>query len=85
MLIVREERSRAYLEALAGLFRSLTDARVSIEGKYEIVTGDAVLSDVDVPKKFEWRESLGVGAFIGRQRRSTVAVWIFPDDVDNVV
>jgi len=53
VLIVREERPRAYLEALAGLFRSLTDARVSIEGEYKMVIGDAVLSDVDVPKKFE--------------------------------
>jgi len=52
VLIVREERPRAYLEALAGLFRSLTDARVSIEGEYKMVIGDAVLSDVDVPK--EW-------------------------------
>lgn len=38
---------------LAGLFRSLTDARVSIEGEYKVVIGDAVLSDVDVPKKWE--------------------------------
>ena len=53
VLIVREERPRAYLEALAALFRSLADARVSIEGEYKVVIGDAVLSDVDVPKKFE--------------------------------
>jgi len=26
---------------------------VSIEGEYKVVIGDAVLSDVDVPKKFE--------------------------------
>jgi hypothetical protein len=53
VLIVREERPRAYLESLAGLFRSLTDVRVSIEGEYKVVIGDVVLSDVDVPKKFE--------------------------------
>ena len=53
VLIVWEERPRAYLEALAGLFQSLTGARVSIEGEYKMVIGDAVLSDVDVPKKFE--------------------------------
>jgi len=52
VLIVREERPRAYLEALAGLFRSLTDARVSIEGKYKVVIVDAVLSDFDAPKKW---------------------------------
>jgi len=52
VLIVREERPRAYLEALAGLFQSLTDARVSIEGECKVVIGDAMLSDFDVPKKW---------------------------------
>jgi len=52
-LVVREERPDAYLEALAGLFRSLTDATVTVGADYRITIGDAVLSDVDVPKKFE--------------------------------
>jgi len=50
VLIVREERPRAYLEALAGSFRSLTDAPVSINGQYRVMAGEAVLSDVGVPK-----------------------------------
>jgi len=52
-LTIREERPAAYLEALAGLFRSLTDATVTVGADYRITIGDAVLSDVDVPKKFE--------------------------------
>jgi len=52
-LIVREERPDAYLEPLAALFRSLTDAPVSLGSDYRIRIGSAVLSDVDVPKKWE--------------------------------
>ena len=63
MLIIREERPGAYLEALAGLFRSLTDARVSIEGEYKMVIGDAVLSDFDVPKNGSEQRYLGAGTF----------------------
>jgi hypothetical protein len=52
-LIVREERPAAYLEALAGLFRSLTEASVNVGTDYRVRIGDAVLSDIEVPKKFE--------------------------------
>jgi hypothetical protein len=53
VLTVREERPRAYLEALAGLFRSLTDATVSRDAGGGVYIGESALSDIDVPKKFE--------------------------------
>ena len=52
VLIVREERPPAYLEALAGLFRSLTDAEVTSSGYRSITAGESALLDFDVPKKW---------------------------------
>jgi hypothetical protein len=51
-IVVREERSVAYLEALAGFFRSLTSADVRRDGEYRFSIAEQVLSDVSVPKKW---------------------------------
>jgi len=52
VLIVREERLRAYLEVLAGLFRSLTDAEVTSGSYRSISIEESALSDFDVSKKW---------------------------------
>ena len=52
-LVVREERPDAYLEALAALFRSVTDATVTVGMDSRITIGAAVLSDIAVPKKWD--------------------------------
>jgi hypothetical protein len=51
-IVIREERSDAYLEALAGFFRSLTSADVRRDGEYRFTIAEQVLSDVAVPKKW---------------------------------
>jgi len=52
-LVISEERPDAYLEALAGLFRSLTAADVSRDADGRLYIGESVLSEFDVPKKWE--------------------------------
>jgi len=51
-LEITEKRPAAYLEALAGLIRSVTTADVRVTERNRICIERAVLSDVDVPKKW---------------------------------
>lgn len=46
--IVREERDRAYIEALQGLFQSLTDGTVSVSGEHRIQFDDQALSEFGI-------------------------------------
>jgi len=50
-LTIREERPASYLEALAALFRSLTEAEVSRPAEKEIWLAKSALADFDLPKK----------------------------------
>lgn len=52
VLIVREERPGAYLEALAGLLRSVSDGEVRRTGTNKLSLDRAVLADLDLPKKW---------------------------------
>jgi len=49
-MFVHEERPDAYLEGLAGLFRSLTDAEVWRDSGGGIYLSESGLDDIDIPK-----------------------------------
>jgi len=51
-LVVRGKRPRSYLETLAGLFRSVSDANVAMSSEYRLYLDQTVLSDIDVPIKW---------------------------------
>jgi hypothetical protein len=62
-LIIEEDGPDSYVEALAALFRSLTEAEVTSGGYRSITTGESALSDFDVPKNGSEQRYLGAGTF----------------------
>jgi len=68
VLIVREERPRAYLEALAALIGSVTGEDVSVASDYRIAMPLTVLDQFDLSKNLSDSSYLGVWSSVSAKR-----------------
>ena len=85
VLIVREERPPAYLEALAALIGSITGEDVSVASDYRIAMPLTVLNQFDLSKNLSDDSYLGVWSSVSGQGGCAITVWIFPNNVGDVL